>query len=293
MSRLIKRILLFILAVFVLSVVISTLDARPVPDHPFFQQFDRYPLVIAHAGSTLFPTDTIFALEQYADMGVDILEMDVHMTRDGAIVLIHDDTVDRTTDGTGDIRAMSLAEAQSLDAGYYWTQDDGGTYPYRGKGIVIPPLETVFETFPGYPMIIEIKQETTSMAQPLCSLIREHGMAEKVIIPSFSDVATQEFRRACPEVATAASTGEVTNFVIRNFILLSGTISPDYYAMQVPESRSGIPVVTRLFLWAAQRRNIQVHIWTINEREDMQRFIEMGVDGIMTDRADLLFDLLE
>jgi glycerophosphoryl diester phosphodiesterase len=281
------------MAVFVLSVVVSNLAARPVPDHPFFQQFDRYPLVIAHAGSKLYPTDTLYALQQYADMGVDILEMDVHMTKDGVIVLIHDDTVDRTTNGTGDIREMSFAEAQSLDAGYNWSQDDGGTYPYRGQGIIIPSLETVFETFPGYPMIIEIKQETPSMAQPLCSLIRKYGMAENVIIPSFSDVATQEFRLGCPEVATAASTGEVTNFVIRNFLLLSGTISPDYYAMQVPESRSGIPVVTRLFLWAAQRRNIQIHIWTINEQEDMRRFIEMGVDGIMTDRTDLLLDLLE
>ena len=94
-------------------------------------------------------------------------------------------------------------------------------------------------------------------------------------------------------MATAASTGEVKNFVYRNFALLAGTITPEYFALQVPESRDGIPIVTRLLIWFANWRNVEVHIWTINDPDDMQRFIDMGVHGIMTDRADLLIELLD
>jgi len=130
------------------------------------------------------------------------------------------------------------------------------------------------------------------MAAPLCDLIRGYGMQEKVLVPSFSDEAIQEFREVCPEIATAASRGEVLDFVVRGFLLLGGTISPEYEALQVPESEGSIPVVTRLFLWFAHNRNLEVHIWTINEAEDMQRFIDMGVDGIMTDRTDTLNEVL-
>ena len=102
----------------------------------------------------------------------------------------------------------------------------------------------------------------------------------------------QEFRTACPEVATAAAHDEVEDFVIRTFLLMAGTITPEYEAFQVPEYEGKIPVVTCLFLWFAHNRNLEVHIWTINEPDEMQRFMEIGVDGIMTDRTDLMLDLL-
>ncbi|MEN8173021.1 MAG: glycerophosphodiester phosphodiesterase [Chloroflexota bacterium] len=292
MKQTIKRIVIGILSLVLLAAAALHLIAVPAPDHPFFDQFENYPLVIAHAGSELYPTDTLYALENYADMGVDILEMDVHMTADKQIILIHDHTVDRTTDGSGDVREMTLVELQALDAGYYWTNDDGETYPFRDQGIVIPTLEEVFQTFPDYPMIIEIKQDSPSMEQELCSLLREYNMDGKVMIPSFSDTAMARFRQACPETATAASSGEVRDFVYRNFALMAGTISPQYYALQVPEKSDGIPVVTRLLLFFAKWRNVQVHIWTINDPEQMERFIDMGVDGIMTDRTDLLLEIL-
>jgi glycerophosphoryl diester phosphodiesterase len=287
----IKRILFWLFITFLFALAGLNLITRPVPDHPFFKQFDHYPLVIAHAGSELYPTDTLYALRQYADMRVDILEMDIHMTKDGIIVLLHDDTVDRTTNGSGDIREMNFSDAQTLDAGYYWTKDDA-TYPYRGRGITIPPLEQVFQEFPECPMIIEIKQESPSLSQPFCDMIYQYEMELKVLVASFDDDTITEFRQMCPEVATAASEGEVRDFVIRNFLFLSTTGKVDYVALQVPESRDGIPIVNRWFLWAAQRRNLQVHIWTINLPDDMQRFIEMKVDGIMTDRTDLLLEII-
>lgn len=289
----IKNALLFILLIAFFIIIALHISATPADDHPFFSQFDSYPLVIAHAGSKLYPTDTLFALQQYAEMGVDILEMDVNMTSDGYIVLIHDHTVDRTTDGTGKVSEMTLQEIKELDAGYYWSDDDGLSHPFRDEGITIPTLEEVLNAFPGYPMIIEIKQSDPPMEQELCSLLRSHDMQEKVMVPSFNDDVMKSFREVCPEVATAASESEVREFVIKNFLMLSGTISPKYYALQVPESRDGIPIVNSFLIWAANHRNVEVHIWTINDPDDMQRFTDMNVHGIMTDRTDLLLELLD
>jgi glycerophosphoryl diester phosphodiesterase len=292
MKLTLKKVAKYLLVFLISVLIILHLLAKPAPQHPYFDQFDSYPLVIAHAGSKLYPTDTLFALQQYAEMGVDILEMDVNMSKDGQIVVIHDDTVDRTTNGTGKISEMTLVEIQALDAGYNWTNGTDESHPFRGIGINIPTLKEAFSTFPEYPMVVEIKQESPAMEEALCNLIREFDMESKVMVPSFSDVAMQNFREFCPEVATAASSGEVRDFVYRTFGLVAGTISPPYFALQVPESSDGIPVTTKLLIAFAKWRNVEVHIWTINDPADMQRFIDMGVDGIMTDRTDLLLEIL-
>jgi len=289
----VKRILFVILILAAAGILIAHLSASSAEDHPFFENFsaDQYPLVIAHAGSELYPHNTLFALKQYAAMEVDVLEMDLHLTADGEIILIHDHTVDRTTDGSGDVREMTLEEVQSLDAGWYWTKDQQ-SYPFRGQGIIIPTLEEVFETFPDYPMIIEIKQDSPPMAAPLCELIREYGMEHKVMVASSRESAMAEFRSNCPEVATSATRAEVKEFVVRGFLLLDGTITLAYEALHVPEKDNNIPVVTPQFLWFAHNRNLQVHIWTINEAEEIQRFIDLGLDGIMTDRTDIMLEIL-
>ena len=289
----VKRILFVVLVLIAAGILIAHLTARQAEDHPFFDNFsaDQYPLVIAHAGSELYPHNTLFALKEYAAMEVDVLEMDLHMTADGEIVLIHDHTVDRTTDGSGEVWEMTLEEVQALDAGWYWTKDEQ-SYPFRGQGIIIPRLEEVFETFPEYPMIIEIKQDDPPMATPLCELIREYGMEYKVMVASSRELAMQEFRSSCPEVATSATRAEVKQLVVRGFLLLGGTITPAYEALHVPEKDNDIPVVTPLFLWFAHNRNLQVHIWTINEADEIQRFIDMGLDGIMTDRTDTMQEIL-
>ena len=289
----VKRILFVVIILLAAGILIAHLTASEAEDHPFFDNFsaDQYPLVIAHAGSELYPHNTLFALKEYAAMEVDVLEMDLHMTADGEIVLIHDHTVDRTTDGSGKVWEKTLEEVQALDAGWYWTKDEQ-SYPFRGQGIIIPRLEEVFETFPAYPMIIEIKQDDPPMAAPLCELIREYGMENKVMVASSRELAMQEFRSSCPEVATSATRAEVREFVVRGFMLLAGTITPSYEALHVPEKDNDIPVVTPLFLWFAHNRNLQVHIWTINDADEIQRFIDMGLDGIMTDRTDTMLELL-
>lgn len=140
--------------------------AQPVPEHPFFTKQDGV-MVIAHQGGEwLRPSNTLVAFDNAVELGVDVLEMDIHQTQDAVIVLMHDATVDRTTDGSGAIKEMSFAEIRELDAGYYWTDDDGATYPYRGLGFQVPTLEEMFQRYPEMRMNIEIKQETPSMVRP-------------------------------------------------------------------------------------------------------------------------------
>ena len=269
------------------------LGSRPAATHPFFENFTEYPIVFAHqGGNQTAPGNTIFAFEKAAALGVDILEMDAHITKDGVLVIIHDEDVDRTTNGSGLVEKMTLTKIKELDAGYWWTDDNGKTYPYRGQGITIPTLEEVFETFPDFPVNIEIKETEGSIAQPLCKTIREYDMQDKTLIASFHDDRMSEFRKVCPEIATAAGKNETTEFVLLNYAFLGGLYSPEEFAFQVPESNSGILVVRPGFIRGAHGRNLQIHVWTPNTHEEIQKFIDMGVDGIMTDRPDILMELL-
>ena len=288
-----KKIFSVLGLLFVALLVGIRLGSRPAPAHPFFDNFTQKPIVFAHQGGNLLsPGDTLFAFERAAELGVDILEMDAHITKDGVLVIIHDATVDRTTNGSGLVEEMTLAEIKALDAGYWWTDGDGESYPFRGQGITIPTLEEIFERFPDYPVNIEIKKTEGSIAEPLCEMIRDYGMQNKTMVVSFSDARIKEFRQVCPEVATSAAKQEITKFVILNYLFIGGLYSPAEFALQVPESNSGILIVRPGFINGAHARNLQVHVWTPNTREEIQKFIDLGVDGIMSDRPDILMELL-
>lgn len=288
-----SRVLLGVVAVLVAVYTVMALCARPADERPFFSEFKRGPLVMAHRGGKgLWPENTLYAFEQAVAMGVDVLEMDMHSTADGVLVVMHDDTVDRTTDGTGPVQSLTLEELKALDAGYDWSLDDGATFPYRGQSITVPTVEEVFAAHPTMPMNIEIKQAEPSITKPFCQLIREYGMVDKVLVASFHQETMNEFRLECPEVATATGEREVTVLFVLSKIYLDATYSPASQAMQVPEYRSGLHVLTPRMVSAAHSRGLDVHAWTINDVEDMQRLIDLGVDGIITDYPDRLMDLL-
>jgi glycerophosphoryl diester phosphodiesterase len=226
-------------------------------------------------------------------MGVDVLETDVHSTVDGALVLSHDPTVDRTTNGSGRIRQLSLKQLKNLDAGYRWSQDGGHSFPFRGQGITVPTLEEAFSACPQARFNIDIKQIKPSLAKGFCRAIRDFGMEARVMVASFSSTAVGEFRRACPHIATSASTGEVRLFYLLTLLWPGAAFTPaGCYALQVPMTRNGLWVMARRFLTAAHRRNLHVHVWTVNEAAEMERFIRLGVDGIMTDYPDRLLALM-
>jgi len=286
-SKILLSIIISLLAIYGILVVI----ARPVPDHPFFDHEGL--LVMAHQGGDgLRPSNTLCAFKNAVKLGVDVLEMDVHSTKDGEIVIMHDKTVDRTTNGTGPIQSFTLAELKQLDAGYHWTEDDGQSFPFRGQGIVVPTLNEVFALFPEMAMNIEIKQSEPSIAEPLCQMIRAYGMEEKVLVASFKAEAIKEFRRACPEILTTTVENEVRILYGLSMVYLGRIYSPPAEALQVPEYEGDIHVVIERFVEAAHGRNMEVHVWTVNDISDMQRMLDLGVDGIITDYPDQLLDLL-
>jgi glycerophosphoryl diester phosphodiesterase len=287
---------LAVLAVILLLLVILSFLVPDAPESAYYRGVER-PLVIAHQGGDgVWPGDTIFAFEKSVELGVDVLEMDAHITKDGHIVLMHDEEVDRTTDGTGLIEDLTLAELAQLDAAYDWSNDSGKTFPYRGQGIQVPTLDEVFQRFPEMRYVIEIKLTQNPIQDPLCNLIREHEMQKNVLIASFHDEAMQNFRAACPEVATSASRGEVTAFVLLGKLFLSGLLVPQYESIQPPYDPAesmNIPIMTRRFIREAHAKNVAVEPWTVNDPELMKQYIEWGVDGIITDRPDLMIEVMK
>ncbi|MDX1662320.1 MAG: glycerophosphodiester phosphodiesterase [Candidatus Promineifilaceae bacterium] len=279
-------------AILVLVYAVLALRAQPVAAHPFFEQLPEQAVIAHQGGEGLWPSNTLFAFERATALGVDVLEMDLHQSADGALVLIHDETVDRTTDGEGLVREMSLAEIKALDAGAYWSDDEGVTFPYRGQGLKIPTLEEIFEAFPAMPMVIEIKQREPSIVTPFCNLIHRYGREEDVLVASFHTQTMAEFRETCPGVATSGTEEEIRPFFILDRLLLDAVYEPQAEAFQVPEYSGSLHVVTRSFVEGAHEHNVDVHVWTVNDPEDMQRLLALGVDGIITDRPDLMLELL-
>lgn len=293
MKRRSFAILIFLIALSLVLVAFFTPDA---PSKNYYKTSSA-PLVIAHQGGDgVWPGDTMYAFENAVNIGADVLEMDAHITKDGQIVLMHDEQVDRTTNGTGLIEDLSLAELKQLDAAYRWSQDGGQTFPFRGQGIQVPTLEELFQAFPQMRYVIEIKLTKNPIDKPLCELIRQHNMQDKVVIASFHDEAMQNFRETCPEVATSASRGEVTKFVLLGKIFLSGLIAPHYQSIQPPydpQESMNIPVMTKRFIREAHAKNVKVEPWTVDDPELMKQYIGWGVDGIMTDRPDIMMEVLK
>lgn len=250
-------------------------------------------LVMAHRGGQgLWPANTLYAFERAAAMGADILELDIQVTRDGVLVVRHDPTVDSTTDGAGFIHEMSLGEIKKLDAGYRWTGDSEGAFPYRRKGITIPTLEEVLGTLPEARLNIDIKPKDPSVVAPFCKLLSDYGKLEQVLVGSFHDDQLGRFRRLLPGVLTAAGPWEVRLFYGLNK-LGPGRLSPlKAEAFQIPEYSGNLHVVDRAFINGAHARGVQVHVWTVNETGDMQRLLDWGVDGLITDYPDRLIALL-
>lgn len=258
-----------------------------LPSRPFASQGG--PVVLAHRGwRGLYPENTMLSFRKAAGLPIDGLEIDIHQTKDGVLVVCHDETVDRTTNGNGRIQDHTLAELQQLDAGYRFTPDGGQTFPFRGQGIVIPTLAEIFETFPNLWINIDMKQETPSLVQDFAHLIRQHNVAHRLCVGSFSNKTVADFRRVCPEVARTASHAETVRWYALSKLRLDRFYWGRGQVLQIPEvdEDSGLRLVTPRSVRAAHRNNIAVHVWTVNEPADMQRLLDMGVDGLISDFPD-------
>ena len=248
------------------------------------------PLLIAHRGGAgLYPENTVFAFERaQRAWQADMLELDVHASADGRCVVIHDDTVDRTTSGSGRVRDMTLAELQSLDAGHRFSPDGGRTFPFRGRGIRIPTFAEVLEAVPGMPITVEVKAHAAQA--PLFETIEAHGAQDRVIAAG----AYEADRTLFPSWAGAlsASTERCRRFYILHRFGLARLGRLGAHVAQLPEIWDGRRVVTPRLVRDLHRAGAHIHIWTVNEPADMERLLDWGVDGLVTDRPDRLAGVL-
>jgi len=290
-----KRTFSSLLALLFLAFVASVFVNPKTPATNYYLNAPRT-LVIAHQGGDgVWPGDTLFAFGKAVEIGADVLEMDAHITKDGRIVLMHDEKVDRTTNGTGLIEDLTLDELKQLDAAYNWSTDNGVTFPYRGQGIQVPTLDQLFDTFPQMRYVIEIKLTSNPIDKPLCELIRKYNMQDKVVVASFHDVAMKNFRTTCPEVTTSASRTEVRNYVLLGKAFLWGFYFPKFQTIQPPwdpKDSLGIQIMTERFIRESHQKNIRIEPWTVNDPNLMKQYIDWGVDGIITDRPDLMLQIL-
>lgn len=261
----------------------------PPVENPFLS--DRV-LNIAHRGGREeAPEATIEAFHSAIKIGVDVLEMDLRGTIDGGVVVIHDQTVDRTTNGTGRVEDLTLAEIRALDAGYDFTRDGGETFPFRGEGLQIPTFEEVLETFPDQFMNVEIKIEGPSIIPQVVEALERYDMKDKVLIASFDNAIIADFRAAAPDVLTSFALGEAVAF----YGLTpeqEATYVPPAEFLQVPPSFQGITVLTPEFIDRARRFGIKIHVWDVNDAEEMNEIIDLEVDGLIVDDPETLENIL-
>ena len=254
----------------------------------------EWPVNFAHRGaSARAPENTLEAFRLAAESGAGGLETDVHMTRDGRVVAIHDDTVDRTTDGSGLVREMTLAEIRSLDAGYRFTPDGGATYPYRGRGARVPELGEVFREFPSLAVNIDVKEAQPGVEGAVLRVIREAGASDRALVVSEWAPVVSRFRElADGRVRTGASRKEIVRFFFLSAARMEGQLRPFYDALQVPAYHRGREVVTGRFVQAARRIGVRVDVWTVDEPAEMRRLLDLGAGVIVTNKPEVLTGVL-
>jgi glycerophosphoryl diester phosphodiesterase len=255
----------------------------------------EWPVNLAHRGaSALAPENTIEAFRVAVEAGAGGLELDVHMTRDGHIVVIHDATVDRTTNGTGAVSEMTLDELRGFDAGHNFSPDGGSTRPYRGRGVRVPTLGEVLEGFPGVAVNIEIKAGSPGIEETVFGVLREANALGRTLVVSTPHAIVKRFRKVSGgHISTGASKWEIGIFYVLSRLRLERLVHPAYDALQVPLRHRDIPVVIPRFVRAAHARGVRVDAWTINQADEMRRLLDLGADVIMTDRPDTLAEVLQ
>ncbi len=246
------------------------------------------PLIYAHrGGAALRPENTIEAFDHGLALGADGLELDVRLTRDGVVVVHHDDTLERTTSGRGRIAACSADELRALDAGYWFKPTDAGhDFPFRGAGICVPLLADVLARYPAIPLIIELKQNLPALARRTVDLVRAAGAVDRVALGSFAWRVLRAARAYEPRIATGASREETRLALYRSWVRWP-LGREAYREFQVPEKSGPTRIVSRHFIRHAHRAGLPVKVWTVNDAGDMRRLLDWGVDAIITDRPDV------
>jgi glycerophosphoryl diester phosphodiesterase len=268
---------------------------------------DRRVLAYAHQGGAWEgPSSTLYAIKAALEAGATGIELDVHASADGQLVVCHDATVNRTTDSSGLIAELTFEQLRVLDNAYWWAPGadvspglEPGAYPFRGRApedrrFRFALLEEVLEEFPGVILNLDIKQTAPVVApyeQDLAVMLRRYGRVDDVIVASFLDSATDAFSSFAPEIPTSA--GTVASAAFYQAVQAGKRPAPlRHVALQVPASYGELTLVDEKFVVVAHEEGLAVHVWTIDDEGEMERLCGLGVDGIITDRPSVLVDVL-
>jgi len=241
---------------------------------------------IAHRGGSLVrPENTLIAFRYAYALGVRTFELDVHLSSDGVLVVHHDDTVDRTTNGSGPIAMKSLADLRSLDAGYRFIDDAGQSF--RARGATIPTLDEVVTEFRDVSFIIELKPTGIAIARAIRRFLDEHDVNDRLCVAGFDEPTLAMFR-ALPgkKAITSGGSDAIVRFFLATRLRLERFAPPPCQMLQVPQYHHGLRVIDRRFVDAAHRVGVEVHAWTIDDLPTMRDLLALGVDAVITDRPD-------
>lgn len=234
--------------------------------------------VIGHRGNAAHaPENTLVSFQQAVHAGADALEMDVQLTGDGEVVVIHDPTLDRTTDRSGRIDRLSLADIRAADAGARFTPDRGATWPYRDQDITVPTLAEVLTAFPQLPCLIEVKTAAASRATR--AVIEQAGAAARCVVASFDWQALQAFTGSA--IATSASRRDISGLLLRAVFRQSPRRVP-FDALCMPPDQRGIPLPVEGYARILAPLGVPVHIWTVDDPAEARALWARGVRGIIT-----------
>ncbi|MEO8605402.1 MAG: glycerophosphodiester phosphodiesterase, partial [bacterium] len=242
------------------------------------------PRVFGHRGACgIAPENTLPSFALAAALGAGYLELDVHATSDGEIVVLHDPDLDRTTSGGGPVREQPWATVRQLDAGWHFSHD-GRAFPYRGQGVRIPLLAEIVNALPAHGLNIEIKQGEPNIVTAVLDVLRAGDAFDRTLLAAEHDEIMVSIRAAVEtRVATGMSIADVLTFFDRlSRDDWSGYVAPGR-ALQVPPAHEDIEIVTPAFVTAAHRVGLEVHVWTINDPAEIDRLLDLGVDGVMSD----------
>jgi glycerophosphoryl diester phosphodiesterase len=251
--------------------------------HPFFA---GQPLVFAHrGGSALAPENTVAAFDRGAALGADGLELDVHLSCDGVVVVHHDGRLERTTNLHGEVSAQTAEALARADAGYHFEAD--GRFPFRGRGIGVPALTDVLRRYPHLRVIVELKVNTAAMASAVIEAVRAADAIDRVCLGSFGRRVLRAARTLLPGLATSAAREEVRWALYRSWCRVPPARAA-YGGYQIPERAGRTRVVSPRFIADAHKAGLGVQVWTVDRVADAERLLGWGVDALITDRPDLI-----
>eukprot|EP01112_Ceratiomyxa_fruticulosa_P024169 TRINITY_DN968_c0_g1_i7.p1 TRINITY_DN968_c0_g1~~TRINITY_DN968_c0_g1_i7.p1 ORF type:complete len:407 (-),score=66.49 TRINITY_DN968_c0_g1_i7:33-1253(-) len=298
--RIITALLLASVCV-VIYLVYSYIPIQNYPSPLNFLSSDR-PLILSHRGSRLLnPENTILAFKNSLWIGADVIETDVRITKDKKLVIFHDDAVDRVTNGKGLVKNLTFDEIRSLDAGYWFTHDNGVSYPFRGKGIQVPTIEEVYQNFPDTFINIEIKDDDVLAAELLHNeIMKRDGWYKKIVVGGRFCKALNKFRKLSKKagvlIPTSACEPEVIHFLthctFHTHRAWFGWIKPyEPSAFQVPVESGPFRLDTSSLISCVRELNKKIHYWVVNNPNEMKRLVEVGADALITDRPDLAVEV--